>query len=78
MCVPPTHLYCLSSVHKRCVCVCVSSTYISQWEVTLGAFLPKQIQHIPLQAEKEKDFIVHAASEQLFGSVGGGFPVVHI
>ncbi len=28
------------------------------------AFLHRQIQHIPLKVEREKDFIVHAASEQ--------------
>ena len=31
-----------------------------------GAFRPRQIQHIPLQAVEVKGFIVHAANQQLF------------
>ena len=67
-------LICLSSAHARaCVCVCVY-LHISMGGRP-GAFLPRQIQHIPLQAVKEKDFIVCAANEKPFlAPAGASFP----
>ena len=53
-----------------CVCVCIY-LHVSMGGRP-GAFLPRQIEHIPLQAAREKDFIVHAANEQPYWLQWGG------
>lgn len=64
MCVPPTHFN-LFIICPQDVCVRIFYIHVSMGGHP-GAFQPRQIQHIPLQAVKEKDFIVHAANEQPF------------
>lgn len=62
--VPPTRFN-LFIVCPQDVCVCIFYLHVSMGGHP-GAFLPRQIQHAPLQAEKEKDFIVRAACEEPF------------
>lgn len=80
LCVRASHtlLICLSSAHEMCVRICYLHVSLGGRP---GALLRRQIQHIPPEAEK--DFIVHAASEQQLAASeqpfgGGGFPVMHI